>query len=241
MDTVTAVLLILVGFGAGFVQRVSGFGLGIFAMIFMPHFMPSQTAAVVVSNLFSGGLTTYNALYYRKDIAFKTALPMLMAAGVCIPPAVYCSQWVSGDLFSRLLGGVLIVLSVYFLLFSKKITIRPTAFNGVFSGALSGILDGLFSTSGPPAVLYLSSATPTPSVYFATIQFFFCLTNLYTVATRAVNGDISLVTLGYAAVGFLGCISGNVVGRCLFKNLNAERLKRIIYIGMILSGLVMML
>ncbi len=237
----TVLLLILVGFGAGFVQRVSGFGLGIFAMMFLPHFMPSQTAAVVVSNLFSSGTTTYNTLYYRKDIALKTALPMLLAAVVCIPSAVYCAKWVSGALFSRLLGGILVALSVYFLFFSAKITIRPTVGNGILSGALGGVLGGLFSTGGPPAVLYLSNATPTPAVYFATIQFYFCVTNLYTVATRAVNGDITLLTLGYAAVGFLGCIAGDLVGRRVFKHLNAERLKRIIYIGMIVSGLVMIL
>ncbi len=241
MDIVTVMLLILVGFGAGFVQRVSGFGLGIFAMMFLPHFLPSQTAAVVISNLFSCGTTTYNTLYYRKDIALKTAIPMLLAAAVCIPPAVYCAKWVAGDLFSRLLGGILIVLSVYFLFFSQKITIRPTVPNGILSGALGGVLGGLFSTGGPPAVLYLSNAAPTPAVYFATIQFYFCVTNLYTVATRAVNGDISLVILGYAAIGFLGCMAGDLIGRCLFRKLNAERLKRIIYIGMILSGLVMIL
>ena len=44
--------LVLIGIGAGFVQRVSGFGLGIFAMMFLPYFTPTPVAATI-STLFS--------------------------------------------------------------------------------------------------------------------------------------------------------------------------------------------
>ena len=44
-EVLHGIFLVLIGMGAGFVQRVSGFGMGIFAMLFLPHFMPSHTAA----------------------------------------------------------------------------------------------------------------------------------------------------------------------------------------------------
>lgn len=69
MEPVHAILLVLIGIGAGFVQRVSGFGLGIFVMMFLPHFMPSHTAAAAISSLFSCVTSSYNALRYRKNIA----------------------------------------------------------------------------------------------------------------------------------------------------------------------------
>ena len=49
MEILQIVLLILVGMGAGFVQRVSGFGLGIFAMLFLPYLTPDIASAATIS------------------------------------------------------------------------------------------------------------------------------------------------------------------------------------------------
>lgn len=232
--------LILVGFGAAFVQRVSGFGLGIFAMMFLPHFLPSHTAAATISCLFSCYTTTSNSIRYRKNVAYKTAIPMLVAALISIPVAVYFAAKVEARLFEILLGSVLIILSVYFLFFNKKISIKPTPLNGVIAGTLGGALNGLFSTGGPPAVLYLTSATPDNITYFATIQFYFCLTNIYATANRAINGLITADLLIYAAVGILGCLAGDLIGRKIFDKLDSVKLKYVIYIGMIISGALML-
>lgn len=232
--------VILVGFGAAFVQRVSGFGLGIFAMMFLPHFLPSHTAAATISCLFSCYTTTVNSLKYRKNVSYKIAVPMLAAALISIPIAVYFSTKVEAHLFKILLGSVLIILSIYFLFFNKKIKIKPTPVNGVIAGTLGGALGGLFSTGGPPAVLYLTNATTDNATYFATIQFYFCLTNYYTTATRAISGLISVDLLIYAAVGIIGCIAGDFLGTKVFNKLDAKKLKYVIYIGMIISGILML-
>ena len=55
----------------------------------------------------------------RKDIAYRTALPMVAAALVTIPLAVYVSKQIPGNGFRSLLGSVLILLSLYFLVFHK--------------------------------------------------------------------------------------------------------------------------
>lgn len=232
--------LILVGFGAAFVQRVSGFGLGIFAMMFLPHFLPSHTAAATISCLFSCYTTTVNSIKYRKKVSYKIAIPMLAAALISIPIAVYFSAKVEAHLFKILLGSVLIILSIYFLFFNKKIKIKPTPVNGVIAGTLGGALNGLFSTGGPPAVLYLTSAASDNLTYFATIQFYFCLTNFYATGSRAISGLISVDLLIYAAVGIIGCIAGDFLGTKVFNKLDAKKLKYVIYIGMIISGILML-
>jgi uncharacterized membrane protein YfcA len=165
---------------------------------------------------------------------------MLASAMVSIPIAVYFAKKVSGDSFKILLGAVLVILSIYFLFFNKKIKLKPTVPNGIIAGTLGGALNGLFSTGGPPAVLYLTSATPDNITYFATIQFYFCLTNIYSIANRAINGLITLDLLLYAAVGLIGCISGDLLGRKVFDKLDAQKLKYVIYIGMIISGVLML-
>lgn len=233
-------LLILVGFGGGFVQRVSGFGLGIFVMMFLPHFLPSHTAAATVSCLFSCVTSTYNAIRFRKNVSYKTVTPLLIAAFVSIPIAVNLSAFVTGDIFEILLGTVLIILSLYFLFFNDRIHIRPTLGGGVLAGGLGGMLNGLFSTGGPPVVLYLSQVAPDTITYFATIQFYFCLTNLYATANRALNGLIDVPLLICAAVGMVGCMAGDYAGKLVFDKLDVNKLKKVIYIAMIISGAIML-
>ncbi|MBQ8551103.1 MAG: sulfite exporter TauE/SafE family protein [Clostridia bacterium] len=241
MEPLHAVFLILIGFGAGFVQRVSGFGLGIFAMVFLPHLMPSHTAAATISSLFACATATYNAVRYCKKVEYKTVLPMICAALITIPIAVRFSAVVSGEIFKILLGSVLIVLSIYFLFFNQRIKIKPGIVNGLIAGGLGGTLGGLFSTGGPPVVLYLSSAAKNNLSYFATVQFYFCFTNIYATSMRAVNGLVTTELLIYAVIGMVGCMSGDFVGRKIFSKLDGKKLKQIIYIGMIISGIVMFL
>lgn len=231
-------LLILVGLGAGFVQRVSGFGLGIFAMLFMPYFMPSPVAAAV-SCLISCGTSLYNAIAHRKSISFRTLIPLLCAALVVIPIAVQFSTSVPEKFLKTLLGVVLIALSIYFLFFSERVHIRPTVLNGVVFGGVGGFLNGLFSTGGPPVVLYLVHATPDKLVYFATIQFYFAMTNIYSTAVRVANGIITWEIVVLALIGFVGCALGNMVGTKVFDRLNTQRFKQVIYWGMIVSGVLM--
>lgn len=234
-----SIFLILIGLGAGFVQRVSGFGLCIFAMVFLPHFMPSHTAAAAISGIFSCILTAYNAFSYRKHIAFKTAWPMIIASLISIPIAVHFSAAVSARIFKILLGCVLIVLSVYFIFFNKNVKIKATPVNGVLAGALGGGLGGLFSTGGPPIVLYLNNAVSDNLVYFATISFYFAFTDAYATTVRVINGIITPQLLAYAAIGVAGCLAGDFIGKKVFDKLDSDKLKKIIYIGMIISGIVM--
>jgi len=239
MELFTYLFLILIGIGAGFVQRVSGFGLGIFVMTFLPHMIPSQKAAAI-SCIYSCFTSAFNALRYRRNISFSTVLPMLAASLVTIPIAVHFSASVSQAFFQTLLGTVLIALSLYFLFFNRRLKIRPGIGGGFLAGAVSGILNGLFSTGGPPAVLYLSSVATDNLTYFATIQFFFAVNNVYSTAMRVLEKVIDGEVLVCSAVGLIGCMIGDLLGKRVFDRLDSEKMKKVIYVGMIVSGLVML-
>ena len=94
-----------------------------------------NTGIAASSCLFSCGTSVYNAVKFRKDVNFRTLLPLLCAALVAVPVGVHFSDDLPEKLLTTLLGVVLIGLSIYFLFFSQRIRIRPTAVNGcqVFS------------------------------------------------------------------------------------------------------------
>lgn len=239
MDLLHILVLLLIGIGGAFVQRVSGFGLGIFVMMFLPHIMPTHTMAATVASIFSCVTSTYNAVRYRHSVRYSLALPMFFACMVSTTIAVRFSMFVSGRVFQILLGSALILLSLYFIFFQKRIKMRPSVKNGVVAGSLGGVLGGLFSTGGPPIVLYLSNAIADNVAYFATIQFYFSASNIYTTFVRAVNGLVTSKVILYSAIGILGCFVGDSLGRKVFDRLDSAKLKKIIYIGMIISGVVM--
>ncbi len=241
LDLTLILIISVIGLCASFVQRVSGFGLGIFVMLFLPYFMPTPVAAATIACLFSCGTSTYNAIKYRKDTPYKTVLPMLIAALVVIPIAVYFASAVPDRIFKIILGAVLIVLSIFFLFFSEKVRIKGNATNGVIFGALGGALNGLFSTGGPPIVIYLTQATENNKKYFAGIQFYFCITNIYATVMRAFNGLLTLDLLIYSFIGMVGCLIGDFIGKLVFDKLDGKKLKTIIYIGMIISGALMII
>lgn len=239
-DLETIVLLTLVSAGRGLCPAVSGFGLGIFAMIFLPYFLPTQAMGATVSGLISCIGSGINAIKYRKSVQWKAMLPLVLAALCTIPLAVMISASAPDRILKPLLGVVLILISIYFLFFSGKVSIRPTVGNGIFFGAMGGMLGGLFSTGGPPAVLYLIHACSDNLAYFATIQTYFAITNLFTAASRAISGMITQEVLILFALGMVGWWVGNFIGGKVFSRLNPKRLKQVIYVGMIISGVLML-
>ena len=50
---------------------------------------------------------------------------------------------------------------------------------------------------------------------------------------------MTLEVIIFSVIGFLGSIVGNFIGKRVFGKLNAHSLRRLIYLGMIISGITM--
>jgi len=241
LELLQIIALILVGACAAFIQRVSGFGMGIFAMLFLPYLFSDAVIAAAVVGAWSCFTCSCNTIKYRRHIKPKLIFPMAGAALITIPLAILGASMVPKQTMMLLLGIVLILLSLYFLLFSKRIHLKASVGTGLMVGALGGTLSGLFSTGGPPAVLYLSSVVEEKDTYFANIQFYFAITNLYAFFVRILNGILTGTVLVYTLIGLAGALLGDCLGVLVFRKLNANRIKQIIYFGMIISGILMIL
>ncbi len=217
------------------IQSVSGFGFAIFMMSVLPNFLPS-TVSTAVSGLLSLSTNTANTVRYRKFINWKQIL--FPSAGYFISSFFMVTFFAgkSDDIMKRILGGVLIGLSVYFFFFSSRIHIQPTSRNGLIAGGLSGVLGGLFSMSGPPMVLYMLSAGQEKESYMGTIQCYFLLTNLYTVILRVINGMITLQVVQLSLIGLAFSYLGFWTGMKILSRINAEAMKKIIYAFLAVSG-----
>ena len=135
----------------------------------------------------------------------------------------------------------LIIVSIYFAFFSKRIKVKTTLPVQVTAGTLSGLMGGFFGMQGPPAVLYFVSSEPDKDRYLAMTQTYFLAGNLMMTLARAYNGFFTTtVSIGYV-YGIAGVFIGNLIGSWVFRHLSGSLLKYIIYAYIGISGLTFLL
>ncbi len=237
MDTSLQLILIaLIAFGACFIQRVSGFGFGIFAMTFLPYILPLYTEANALSTMLSMLMSLAIAARMFRDIHWKNLIFPMIGNMAFIFITVNFMKGQGDALLRMLLGAALILLSIYFLVFSKKIHIRPTWYGGLLCGCLSGILGGLFSMGGPPVVIYYMESEQDTKHYMATIQAYFTISNIYSICVKVAAGFVTKNVIVYFAVGVIGMALGLWLGGRVFARLDGKKIKQYVYIFMAISG-----
>lgn len=235
------ILLILACSIASFIQRVSGFGFGIFIMSILPLLMPSYGEATTLSGILSALQSLYVLINIWKYTKWKQLLPILTAFLISSYIAIQFVTYVSDTHLKQVLGGVLITLSIYFLFVSERINIRPTVSMQLSMGTLSGVLGGLFAMQGPPAVLYFVASEREKISYLAMTQGYFFIGNIAMTLFRAQEGyltsDVGIATI-YASAGI---IIGTLIGKSVFEKISTTILRKIVYAYMAISGLYVML
>ena len=223
------------------VQRISGFGLGIVAIMLLPPLIHSYTIPAALTNILSMVSAGYLTFKFRKEARFRLIVPVLCGSFFMTFMAIRFANGASLSLLKKLLGVTLAGLSIWFLFLAKKVHVRPTARNGLIAGLCGGTLNGLFSTGGPPVVLYFLGATENHAVYLATVQAYFMFNNTYATIVRFLNGQITQETLAGLLGGIPGMLLGLVAGNLLEPKIPEKAFLRIIYIVMLVSGIVMII
>ncbi len=240
MDFSSTFVLILLASAsvAAFMQRVSGFGFGIFIMTLLPLFMPSYGEATALSGLLAVSQSIYVAICMRKYIVWKRVVPMLLV--FCIV-SYFCIGTVASlnkSLLMHILGVALILLSIYFLFFSSKIHIRQSLPMQLAMGSVSGVMGGFFGMQGPPAVLYYVESEPDKMHYSAQTQVYFVAGNLFMTVIRWKNHFVTAAVAHSWLIGIVGVIVGTIIGTVVFNKVSSEKLKKIIYGYMAVCGVV---
>ena len=221
------------------IQAASGFGYGIFVMSVLPFFLPYNEA--LCSAGIVGLVTAISvAMKHRGHIRFKLiALPLFGYFTASAAGTYFLKSQADGAL-KQILGGFLIVLSIYLMRVSDKVRIRANALTGLSAGGVSGVLGALFGMSGPPIVVYLLAAAETTAAYIANIQIYFVCTNVYISVIRLASGMMNAQVAAYTVAGILGVFWGAKLGHSLFSRLDAKSLRMTVYAFMIAMGVLML-
>ena len=224
---------------ASFIQRVSGFGFGIFVMMFFPFFLPSYGESVMLSGLLAGSTALMIAIRNRKYIRWRLMGLVTFSNVLFSFVATEYMRSLSNDVLKQCLGVVLILISLYFLFgegrMGKIFKSKPAQ---VTIGSVSGVMGGMFAMPGPPLVLYCISTLEDKREYVTTLQAFSVVFNLFYTAFRFKASFYSDDTWLWWVIGLVGTMIGSSLGSRCFELISNRTLKLIVYVMMIISGIV---
>jgi hypothetical protein len=223
---------------ASFVMGLTGFGIALVSMAFLPYLM-SPVTAIVILTIYALVLSVAIVAQLRRDVKPRTLVDLLVGSVVGTPLGVWGLAALPTSALNRLIGLTLVVAVGL-----EWRRLYPTGLGGrawgFAAGVLSGVIGGAVGTPGPPVILYGASQQWSPRTMKANISAFFIVNQGGILAGYWWAGLLSLevgrLALFYAApavVGYLG-------GVALFDRLDAERFRRLVFALILVSGLVLL-
>ena len=233
--------LFLLSNGARYIQRTTALGLRIFIMTMLPFLMPSYGEATTLSGLLA--ITTSAAIVWRlrSYVTWQRLWPILLTFVVVSTIAIFALTRIEDHILQRILGVVLILISIYFMLFSQRIKLPTTKRVQVGAGTLSGLMGGFFGMQGPPAVLYFIQSEPTKEHYMAMAQTYFLIGNLMMTGVRACNGFFTATVATSYLYGLSGVVIGTMLGAYVFKRIPNRIFRYIVYAYICVSGIIILM
>ena len=232
--------VILAAAVAGLVQSVTGFGGAVVMMLVLPHFF-SIPAASSIASAVCLGLNLVLLVKFRRYLDWRLWLLPTLPYLVTSTAAIRAVGQLDLRLLSAVFGGFLVVLAGYFFLFADRVSVQPTRRTAILCGGISGVTSGLFGIGGPLLSLYFLPASGSKERYTANLQCSFFVTNLLNMFTRLSEGIMTADLIPLILVAFLAINVGKEVGLRILGRLNEEKLRRLVYLFVGLSGLLTLL
>lgn len=236
VSTNAAIAVCAIAFVAGLARGFSGFGS---ALIFMPLassiIAPQLTAAVLlIIDFVAAAPLIPNAWRHadRKGVAI-----MAIGSLIAIPVGTYAltrldpvtTRWI-------ITSFVLVLLALLMSGWRYRGAEHPALSVGV--GALSGFGSGLAQTGGPPIVAYWLGRPISSVVARANIMLFFGMSDLFSAASYAAAGLISIDSLKFSLVVGPVYALGVTLGALMFGRASEQLFRAICYALIALAAIV---
>lgn len=229
-------IIILIG---SFIQGVSGFGFGLFAMGFLPFFFSVKDSALFVMSL--AVVVSLNILVRNyKKIVFKSIFFLLFASLAGRVLSFYILNAFGEMDFMKKILGMFLILVVVYLLFNRKEPSKAALerpFIPIVFGLLGGIIGGVFAVGGPFFVFYFLFLFKDKYQYSANLQAVFFVNNSFTLVLHGFNGDFSLDFLLSFVVGVVTVIFGTTLGLKMFDKLPHQVIKKFAMIVVLVASI----
>jgi uncharacterized protein len=229
-NVLSSVLLCLVALLAGFTQGLSGFGSVLVALPILALFLDFNLAVPLVS---TWGMTIniILVLQLRSHLRLQSILPLTLAAIPGIPLGVYVLKHANVWVLEMLLGGLLVIFSLYFAWSGGKTRDLSRGW-AYFAGFWSGCLGGSLAMSGPPVIIYTALQPWSKDQIKSTLTGFFFLSGLIIIAAQAMGGLITTAVLAGSLISIPFIVLGVLLGSAIYRKLATDRYRQVV-VGLI--------
>jgi uncharacterized protein len=228
----------LVIFLASFVMGLTGFGIALVAMAFLPWIM-SPVTAIVVLTLYALVFSVVVAFQLRRDLTPRALIDLLIGTIVGTPIGVWGLAALPVSAINRLIGLVLVLVVV--LEFRGVMPSHLVGrWWGLATGFLAGVIGGAVGTPGPPVVVYATTQGWGPRTMKANTMAFFVVNQGAILLGYWWAGLLTRETAEVAAAFALPALAGLGAGVALFGRLDPVAFRRIVFGMLLVSGLVLL-
>jgi uncharacterized protein len=228
----------LVMFLASLVMGLTGFGIALVAMAFLPWLM-SPVTAIVVLTIYAFVFSVVVVVQLRDALASRTLLDLLLGTVVGTPLGVWVLASLPLSTLNRLIGLVLVSVVVLELR-----GVMPTRLVGrgwaLGTGFLSGVVGAAVGTPGPPVIVYATTQGWSPRTMKANTMGFFVANQGVILIGYWWAGLLTREALTVAAAYAPPALAGVATGVALFGRLDPARFRRVVFALLLVSGLVLL-
>jgi hypothetical protein len=223
---------------ATFVMGLAGFGIALVAMALLPYVM-APAEAVVLLTIYALVFALVLFVPVRGEFTPRAVAELVAGTLAGTPLGVWALATLPVSALTRLIGLALLVAVA--LEFAGRMPARLSGRGWALgAGALAGVIGGAVGTPGPPLVLYATTQGWSPRRFRANVQAFFVVNQGAILAGYWWAGLLTLPVWRYALAFAVPAIVGVVAGMALFNRVDPIRFRRIVYVLIGLSGVVML-
>jgi hypothetical protein len=237
MEIVYASLIIFVAY---FLRSVCGMGAALVAMPILVFFYDLSDIVVILSFLsFFTSLVLVPLSWSKVDK--KMSLYLAIGSIPMVILGVYILNSIESNLLLKILGVILILFAYNYTAGNKLFNFLKNKNYGLIAGALSGLTGTLFGTAGPPVAAYLSVIYKDSHVLRATLLAYFFLLNVIKIPSYYVGGNLSFENMKLLLFLFPAMLIATLLGHKVQLKLDTTKLKILIALVMVGSGISLLL
>jgi uncharacterized membrane protein YfcA len=229
----------LVIFLASFVMGLTGFGIALVAMAFLPWLM-SPITAIILLTIYAFVFSIVVVVQLRRDLTPRALVDLLLGTLAGTPLGVWVLASLPVTALNRLIGLVLVVVVALELrgAMPRRLTGRGW---GLGAGFLSGVLGGAVGTPGPPVIVYATTQGWSPRTMKANTMGFFLVNQSAILLGYWWAGLLTREIAVVSAVYALPALAGVATGVALFGRLDPIRFRRIVFTLLLVSGAILLI
>jgi uncharacterized membrane protein YfcA len=232
-------MIVLGALAGGFVNGLTGFGMGLTGLPFWLMVETPPVAAQLAAACGASGQAQTLPMVWRQ-IRWPRALPLVLGGLVGVPFGTALLPHISLAAFKLVVGVILIAYCSYMLLAGTRP--RSSLSSPLLDGAVGvggGVLAGIAGLSGPLPVIYASLLGWTKEERRGVFQVFNGAILVVALISSAIAGLATAAFLKALVLAVPATFVGVFVGARVYRRLDDRRFDRIVLGVLIASGVVL--